>query len=192
MNDRTLSRYQLQVIHESHADLGELVRQFGALQASLDADQDGRAHGAEGDWRALDHHSDHDGSHGRKAHRHHKGSTDGSRRTETGGPLDEGAEEPSYQYQLHPTVGADVGESGTDGGNGTRMFEGIEQKDGTENNVQNVDRQKQPLDCGGHEAHRINLPENDCDNHSHIVADGHGPFGGPTETDQQHGSSQYG
>jgi hypothetical protein len=69
-----------------------------------------------------------------------KRSGKGCGSSESGGALDEGSEKEAYQDNLNSSVGRDVSEHTLNRNNGARVFQGVHDSDGAEDDDQNVNR----------------------------------------------------
>jgi hypothetical protein len=155
------------------------------LQPAGDADEDGCAHRAEADRRALDDQADHDGGHGGEAQGQQERRGHGGGGAEAGGALDEAAEQPADDDRLDAAVGADVGEGGADGGDGAALGEGGQQQERAEDDVEQTDREDEALDGGGGDRDPVGPPEEDGDGDHDDVSGGHRVHGREAEPDEQ-------
>src|SRR5699024_9060454 len=119
-----------------------------------------------------------DGGHRGEAEGEHEWGHDRGGGTETGGTLDEAAEEPTDDDRLDTAVGADVGEGSANGGDGAALGEGGEQEQRTEDDVQQAEGEDQALKAGGRHGRPLGVPEVDGDTDDHDVAGGHRVHGG--------------
>ena len=86
---------------------------------------------------------------------------------------------------MDPTVVADVVEAPPNGGHTTRLFECVQEQDGSKDDQQEVEREKQPLDCGGGHVPKRHAPDVQGDDNRRDVDERHGPFGWDTKAYQE-------
>ena len=156
-----------------------------APHSTLDSDEYRGAHRSEGHRRALDHHSDHHGCRRRKPHSHHERRTHRSGRSEPRGTFDERTEEPPQEDDLDPPVVTDGMEGTANGRHPTRVLQGVEEQEGSENDEEQVEGQEKPLDGCGPNPDPLHLPGPYRHRHSSDVHHGHGPFGGDPKPHQK-------
>src|SRR5690606_36975800 len=164
----------------------------GAVQAAVDADDDGRADRAEGHRGALHHHAEHDGGQRREADGDQQRRGNRGRGAEAGGALDKAAEQPGDNDGLNAAVGADGGETRTDRSDAARMLEGIEQQDGAEDDPQYTGGNHQALQGGGQDTVEAHVPDKQRDTDGKQEDQRHRASRGPAQADQQNGGEQDG
>ena len=100
-----------------------VLDQFGiGREPGIDPDQNGCAHGAEGNRCALDYHPGDYRSHGRESEPDHQRHRDRGWSTKSRGTLDKGAEQPGNNDDLNPAVRGDIGKALTNSQNGTALL----------------------------------------------------------------------
>ena len=192
MGDGHFRGDQLQVGIPVGAQGFQSLGNAGPIQPRCHPHHNRGAHGTKGYRRALHHHAQHDRGHGRKAHRNQQGRGDGRRCTEARRTFNKAAEQPDNDDGLNTAIRGDVGKASPNRGDGTGMFQGVQQQYRAEDYPQQANRNHQPLQGGGEDTVQGHIPGAVADQRGDQKYHGHGMAGGPTHANQQHSSQENG
>ena len=156
-----------------------------SVEAAIDADDDRRAHRAEGHRRTLHQHAEQHRRHRRETDRHQQRRRDRRRRAKAGRALDEAPEQPRNDDCLDPAVGADRGEPGTDGRDAAGVLERVQQQDRAEDDPQHADGYHQALEGRGEHAIDAHVPHEQTDERGDYIDDRHRTLCRPAQADEQ-------
>ena len=116
--------------------------------------------------------------------------SDGCRRTKSGRTFDEGTEEPCNDDHLNAAVGSDVDEPLADGSERATFFEGIQQQNGAENDVEKRTCHDQAVDARRRDLNAGNPPNEQRERDRHDVRQRHRASRGPTQDHQEQGDRE--
>ena len=154
-------------------------------QPRTDAQHHRGAHGTEADRSRLDDETGQHGGDGGEAQGEQERRDDGRRRAEAGSALDEGAEQPRDDDDLHASVRGDRDEPGADRLDRTRPGDRGQEQQGAEDDPQQTDGHEDALGDRGADGDPFDLPSEVRHQGRCHEADGHRVFGRPAEADEE-------
>ena len=157
----------------------------GGGQTRADADEDWGSYGTERNRSALNDHAGHDRGERGEAESDEKRNGDGRGRAEPGGAFDECTEEPRNDDDLHTAIGSDVDETLADGPERAALFEGIQQENGAENDVEKRSCHDQSVDARRRDLNEGNAPNEQRERDRHDVRERHRTSRGPSQNHEK-------
>ena len=119
------------------------------------------------------------------AQANHKRHRNGGRRAKSRRAFDKRAKQPRDYDYLYAPVGRDIREACADSTHRATLLQGVEQQNGTKDNVDERGGDDQAVNARGEHLYAGHLPDANGESRNNEISDRHGAAGRPTKDDEQ-------